>query len=176
VSGDLLDEGLEALDALFKITHSHDFRYQIEKLESFKRLVLSGLPFQVGGKVAISDSFRGPTQKSPGWWPSREFLKPGHTGTVKKIDIRPSDTTLFAEIIWDDEWTISERGDSVHRYDDLAAYDGVTPEDRRHVYMFSVKHLRAATADDHPFLMPGRAPGLREAALSARPVGPEEKE
>jgi hypothetical protein len=148
-----LEEMLSDFADLAKKVSSSDYQWGMNKLLAFKRLVLSQLPFGEGDRVAIADSWRGPERG--GWWPHREWMRPGQTGTVREIDIYPDSLRLRAVTKFDTEWELSDwPADNGRRFNRLFDYDGVTPRDRRHVFHFQVEHLRAATAADKPFGCP----------------------
>lgn len=165
--GDGVARQLDRIEQLAEIINDQDFRYSLRKLYAYRKRVLDSVGFGVGDRVVITETWRG-VGKDSGWWPYRECMQPGQTGVVGRIEIYPDNCSLHADMRWDDEWSLSTdlHTGTGKRYDSLTDYDGVTPKDRRHVFMFPVKHLRLATAADRPLLMPGRADGIRERALA----------
>jgi hypothetical protein len=129
-------------------------RYELEKLRAAREWAFrqAGIDYEEGGKVRLRDDYRVSAQNrdgSPnGWWPYRECLTGGATGTAVRIDFSPHHMAWFTDFRPDREWSVSERGggeavrywhgpaaETPASYEPPTAFDQERyPEGRRHVF------------------------------------------
>lgn len=109
-----------------------EMQYEFDKLVAIEQWVKDQLPIHGGDKVELH-GYR-VTDTNSGWWAYREALHEGATATVQRVLFSPPKQTWYAEIILDQEWSVSDFGGKLRRY--------TTENDKRGLFMFSLKFLR----------------------------------
>jgi hypothetical protein len=132
----------------------NDLRWEIEKAAAIRAWCLRQVGVGEGDRVLIRRDLG--IHRASGWWPYREALAEGATGTVVDIDFNPySDDgrgAWQAQVRLDREWSYSEtlgqrfwhgRADETPQgYEPPSSYERENyPDGRRHVFAIRVDDL-----------------------------------
>lgn len=165
----------EVLEMLCRLSNTSTFRYEVEKLRAIRSWAIEQLDvdYVAGDRVVIKDDYFVPKTfadgTAHGWWGYRECLVPGAIAIVEKIDFNDYHKYWYANIILDQEWSISEfpwdaakYPDGVKRYwkgplaetptgfEPPSLYDQEQyPEGRKHTWAFEAQDLSKVLQSNH---------------------------
>ena len=100
----------DTLTTLAGLNHQA-LRHELDTLEAVRDWAMEqlGVDYRIGDTVVITDDTPSGVPRDNGWYPYREALAPGRTGTVRDITFSTTRKRWYADVAMTHTWSVHER-------------------------------------------------------------------